>query len=305
MSADCTIKKINVPKYGNCMLMSNGRLQLTVSLDFGPRILSFCLVGKDNIFMEDVAHTMQTDNGCFYFRGGHRLWHAPEKVPRTYFPDNEPAADCSVEKGVLTVTQKTEDAARIQKQLKISFTGENEVCVSHIVRNCNDWDIEMAAWAISIVGPGGMEILPLCAPDTGFLPNRMLTLWPYSKLNDRRVTFREKYILLKHEPDNAGYFKIGMRNAPGWAAYLKKDTLFVIDYKTYPGEAYPDMGSGYETFVTDWGMEMETFSPLSSVPPGGEIEHTERWRLYDNVSLDAADESDITEALKGKVHTEP
>ena len=52
------------------------------------RIVRFYPLGKGNIFAEKERIPVPTPYGDFYFRGGHRLWHAPEHMPRTYIPDN-------------------------------------------------------------------------------------------------------------------------------------------------------------------------------------------------------------------------
>ena len=51
-------------------------------------IVGLYSVGKPNL-MADVSSLppIPTPYGDFHFHGGHRLWHSPEAMPRTYIPD--------------------------------------------------------------------------------------------------------------------------------------------------------------------------------------------------------------------------
>src|SRR5512141_1831978 len=54
------------------------------------RISGIVPAGKSNL-LADLCEMppVATPYGDFYFHGGHRLWHAPEAMPRTYMPDSE------------------------------------------------------------------------------------------------------------------------------------------------------------------------------------------------------------------------
>jgi hypothetical protein len=45
--------------------------------------------GSANLFAEVWDISMETPYGDYTYTGGHRLWHAPEGMPRSYIPDNE------------------------------------------------------------------------------------------------------------------------------------------------------------------------------------------------------------------------
>src|SRR5690242_10257096 len=79
----------------DCVLLSNGACEMMVTTRVGPRILAFRVKGRENIFAEIPDAAMQTDWGTWKPYGGHRLWAAPEEMPRTYYPDNEPI-ECEV-----------------------------------------------------------------------------------------------------------------------------------------------------------------------------------------------------------------
>ena len=83
------IEKIKFKGWDNCYYISNSIVEAIVTTDVGPRIIHFSLTSEKNIFciVEDQAGKVGGDEWRIY--GGTRLWHSPEAMPRTYFPDNQ------------------------------------------------------------------------------------------------------------------------------------------------------------------------------------------------------------------------
>src|SRR5690606_2593724 len=111
----------------------------------------------------------------------------PEDARRTYVPDNDPIR-WSVEQNTLTLEGRLEESTGIQKTIRISAgEHENEVHVAHRLRNAGSWPIQTAAWALSVMEPGGRAILPQepFSPHPDVLaPARPLVLWPYTHMRD-------------------------------------------------------------------------------------------------------------------------
>ena len=72
--------------------LSNGEVELIATLDVGPRIISYKLVGGQNVFKEFDDQMGRSGESEWIGRGGHRLWTAPEDTTRTYALDNSPIA---------------------------------------------------------------------------------------------------------------------------------------------------------------------------------------------------------------------
>ena len=68
-------------------------------LAHSARVVRFAPQGKRSLFADLGKDPTPTPYGDFYFRGGHRLWHAPEAMPRTYIPDNDGATPYENENG--------------------------------------------------------------------------------------------------------------------------------------------------------------------------------------------------------------
>ena len=129
----------------------------------------------------------------------------------------------------------------------------------------------------------------------------MLSLWPYSKMNDHRVYWGDQYIFLTQDPLTQPPFKLGMSNEQGWAAYANHGHLFVKRFDPVADALYPDFSaSSYETYTTDYMMEMESLSPLAKLSPENSLTHTERWYLYADTKIPQT-EADVRQYVVPKI----
>ncbi len=278
------VKKISYGGWKNCYEISNNIVDLVITADIGLRIIRYGFINGANEMCNVKEELGITGDKEWHIYGGHRLWHSPEGNPRSYFPDNFPIDIEIIENGV-KASQPVETTTGIKKDYEITLDpNSSAVEIKHYLTNKTLWDIELAAWALTVMDIGGTEIIPQCQLDTNLLPNRMLSLWPYTKLNDPRVTWGEKYILLRQDPKNKQFFKFGISNTDGWAAYANHGNLFVKKFTPIEGALYPDYsGSTYETFTREFMLEMETLSPLVLLAPEETIEHIENWQLFKDV----------------------
>ncbi|MDP2892293.1 MAG: hypothetical protein Q8O09_04075 [Bacillota bacterium] len=289
------IKKEMYGKYGNVLKLTSGKLDLIVTLDMGPRIISFTYDKGSNVFNEDVEVKVEHAHGIWHIYGGHRLWHSPEAMPRTYMPDNEPVQYVE-EKDSVVLRPKAEPYTQIQKEIRIKSVKDG-VRITHKLTNNNAWPVELALWALTVCARNGDLIIPLSKRQTGLLPNRLLVLWPYSKPDDPRFSLTQDFVLLKQDPYSAAPFKFGMNNEDGWAAYLVSGFLFVKKYRHIIGATYPDFGASTEAYAAEWGMEVGTLSPVAVVQPGQALEHEETWHLMEAEKLLPGDTGGIAERV--------
>ncbi len=282
------MQKVEYKGWPNCYRLANGLVDLIITGDVGPRVIRFGFEGQANVFKEFDAMMGKTGGETWRIYGGHRLWHAPEAEPRTYFPDNAPVRIEDHGDFVRTI-QDVEPTTRLQKEMDITLSPDSaEVKVVHRITNRHEWAAEFAPWALSVMAPGGVGIAPLPPRDThpeNLLPGNTLTLWTFTAMNDPRWTWGEKYILLRQDENNDVPQKVGLRNTPGWAAYANAGGLFVTQFSYDAAANYADMGCNFETFTNEAMLEVETLGPLTRVEPGAFVEHTETWRLFPNVPL--------------------
>lgn len=297
--------------FGKCLKITNGIIEALVTLDVGPRVIRFGFKDKENMFCEDTKREMHAkdesfdvfgENDGWYSYGGHRLWTSPEAYPRTYYPDNTPVKYEIVGENSVCFTPDVQKYNQYQCSITLSVTDKNEVTLSHKVTNCSGWDIELSVWPITVLAQNGLEVMSQPNRETHLLPNRIFAVWPYTKMNDERLYFGDKFITLRQSPDAGGPLKIGMRNEKNYAAYFNHDCLFVKTHKTNENGTYPDGGMSFETYTNPLFLEMETLSELKRIKPGESLEHTEKWALYDNVKMPGArNEEEIENILKNYV----
>lgn len=270
----------NVKFFGqDCIALENRLLKLLVTRSVGPRILSLSFRGSRNLLAELPDFVTECPGGwTFHFYGGHRLWEAPEDMNRTYLPDDAPVDVTQIKDG-LVVTQETQPATGLQKSIEIVLESETpRVVLTHRLTNRGVWPLTCAPWAITQFRTGGVAILPQASEDTGVLPNRSLALWPYTDPSNPYVTWGQSHILVQANLE--GPFKLGFPNPHGWLAYWLDGILFV---KRAPFDAqatYCDFGSSSEFYCNEQFLELETLSPIGTIPPGGSVTHVETWELF-------------------------
>ena len=247
------------------------------------RITGLILTGKSNMLAElSDLPPISTSYGDFYFHGGHRLWHAPEAMPRTYIPDGKLTTTELSDGGVLLETT-AEPGTGIRKQIKIHLAPDKpSLKLTHTLINDGLWAIELAPWAITQFRLGGTVILPLPignADPAGLLHNRQFALWPYARINDPRVKWDDEFILFKADAALPP-FKIGIFNSQGWLAYLLDDVLFRKTLIADAGSVYPDNNCNIEMYCNDQFVELESLGPLTKLSPGASITHVEIWDVF-------------------------
>jgi hypothetical protein len=266
----------------DCVPLENKTISLLVTQSVGPRIISLRFNGGENLFAE-LPHfvTERLDGKMYHFYGGHRLWHAPENMPRTYIPDDDPVKIIST-KNSLSVMQQVEFGSGIEKCIHISLVDDKpQIIVRHMLTNRGLWPVECAPWAITQLKTGGVAILPQTWDDTDMLPNRSLTLWPYTDMINPNVHWGSSYVLITAEMHDP--FKIGFPNPRGWLAYWLDGTLFVKHAEYDMHANYYDFGSSSECYCNDQFLELETMAPIGMIAPGETVSHIEVWDLYEGV----------------------
>lgn len=286
MSRIPAIEKIAWGGWPNCWRIANGEVDLVVTGDVGPRIMRYGFIGGQNLFKVFEDQAGKSGEPVWQLRGGHRIWLAPEDAERTYAPDNE-AVDIEVHGGMLTATQPVEPSTGLQKQIAVKLApAGTAVEVIHRMKNSLPFAIRIAPWAVTMLAPGGTAVTgfpPRARHEDVLAPSNPLVMWAFTDLRDRRWTFLEKYLVLRHDPREAAHTKLGHFNENTWGAYLLGSDLFVKRYRADATKTYPDMGCSYETFASADMLEIETLGPLTEVKPDAWIEHVEHWSLHRGV----------------------
>jgi hypothetical protein len=291
--AEVKVEKVACLNQPNCYRLSNGTVEVVVSTDIGPRILRYAFVGGDNILGEAPGAT-KTALGEWRAWGGHRLWTAPEAMPRSYAPDNGPVQH-TVEGNSIRLLQPVEAGTGIQKEITVTLEPQGTgVAVGHAIVNRGMWPIDVAPWALTIMNGGGFVVIPqhpYKSHSDELLPARALAVWGYTDFTDPRWSFGKRYLRLKTDSTLTEAQKIGVANREGWAAYVRQGLMFVKRFPWTEGATYPDFGVNTETFTAGDFIELETLGPLATLAPGESARHEERWSLFKDVNPGQSEES--------------
>lgn len=284
--------------------LRNDEVEVIVTLEVGPRVIRYGRVGGANLLGEIQSDLGRAGEREWKLRGGHRLWVAPEDPRRTYVPDNT-ALEPRVDGAVVRVTAPADAEFGLERTMVIALDPHGtDVTLTHLVRNAARASVEVAPWALTVMAPGGIEILPLPRrrPHPGdaavsaadFAPRIAVALWPYFSFADPRVTFGDRLFRLRQDPLATAPTKIGFAHREGWAGYWNDGTLFVKRFGYEEGARYPDGGCNFETYTDANILELESLGPLVTLGPGVETSHTERWSLF--TDLPAPESESIVES---------
>ncbi len=285
-----TKKEIQYKNYGRCLEISNGTIRIVVTIDFGPRIICYSFIGGENILFEDTKREFFETNpdmekvygkgAVWEIYGGHRLWISPETMPRTYYPDNDPVSYELTENGAI-FTPPVQKWTNYGYAIRVSVSEDTtDVTVEHGVTNHGALDIDLSLWPITVLAPGGTEVVPQPTRKTVYNPQTIMAFWDYAKMTDSRLKWLEKYIILKQDKDGDDKMKFGINSEHGFAMYFNHDDLFVKRFEVNPDGCYPDGGMSFETYTNALFLEMESLGELQTVAPDETVWHTEKWSLY-------------------------
>ncbi len=261
------------------------QLELDVTTAVGPRVVALRSTrGRaGNLFLEFPADEQRYHG--YFLRGGHRLWHSPEHIVRTYQPDDAPLQVKDLVNGV-ALTQPVEAKTGLQKGIKLEFLAAGTVRVTHTLANRGLWAVPCAPWALTMLRAGGYGVLPLLPKgshaDGDLLPSYSLVPWSYTDLSLPVWDLQRDFIGID-VPKAKQAQKLGITNYPGWSAYWLDGTTFVKAAPVQPKAKYPDLGSCFEVFTNGAMIEFETLGPLTEIEPGRSVTHVEHWTVIDGL----------------------
>lgn len=266
--------------------ISNNTLKLEYLVDAGPRIVRLFVSGKGNLFA-DIANKVTTQYGDFSFRGGHRLWHSPEAMPRTYIPDDEGVTVENIPGGVI-LQGPCEKGTGIIKTIELRLSPDQpRVMLTHTLTNQGLWPIKLAPWTITMFKLGGTIVIPLQEGNRdadGLLHNRIITLWPYTHIADPRLAIQDDFITIQalSAPNS---IKIGSFCPAGWIAYWIDGVLFKKSFDTVPEVLYPDGGCNIESYCNNNFAELEALGPMTTLEVGKSTTFHEVWEIFPNLDV--------------------
>lgn len=257
--------------------VGNPDVTVAVATGFGPRIVGLTPAGGPNLLAELGDLGIDLDDGRrFVFRGGHRLWVAPEVPAITYEPDDMPVAVSQDDAAAMV--QGTIGAIEKSIAVEPALSGAL-VTVDHSVTNAGDVAVAVAPWAITQLRPGGVALLPLdvdAGDDRGLQASHAVVGWRYT---DWTVLGSVAGSVLSMDGRRSTPTKVGTSLGRGWLAYTWDGWLFA----KYARPSFPagvDHGAQAQIYANSDFVELETLGALVTLEPGATTAHREVWRIW-------------------------
>jgi hypothetical protein len=277
--------------------LSNAHAELIITLDVGPRVISYRRGTGTNVFKIFEDQLGGSGEAEWKSRGGHRFWLAPEDAVLSYLPDNAAVESRIISEFEIEVANQPSAELPIRKAMRIALDpNSSRVTVAHRAENHSARPVVCATWGLSVMRPGGLEIIPL--PPLGehprdLLPNRQMILWPFTDMSDARYHWGRRFITVRQA--NAGPTKIGLAHRERWVGYYCSGSLFVKTIAFDQDATYPDLGCNFETFTNEEMLEVEALGPLVELAPGAATEHVEQWQIFEPTSEPPDDDDALAE----------
>lgn len=265
------------------MTLDLGPYHLEIASDFGPRLTSLRLGdGREQLAILGSDVALDYPGGRYEFRGGHRLWAAPEDPEITYAPDDHPCEIASHD-GVVSVRGPA-DTAGLTKEIIFSSDGRDLV-VEHRLSAGED-GMRVAPWAITQFPLGGTAILPFEAEDTGARANRYMVFWPYTSIEDRRISFYDEALELK--ASEGPQLKVGLGPSPGRLGYYMDGSVFIKEIEPATARDVPEFGAVGQVYIGQGFCELESVGAMTDLGEEATASLRERWTVLECADLDAA-----------------
>ncbi|HCA71165.1 MAG TPA: hypothetical protein DHW78_05570 [Ruminococcaceae bacterium] len=289
------VKEVNYGDQGHCVRISNHFIDVVVSIDYGPRILRIGFLDDTNLLYYDAEqHNVFANQEwksyygpqtAFHVYGGHRVCLAPDRMPQSYYPDNDPVIYGPLNGGV-RFTPPRQKGNDVQLSFEVMMgTDASDVMIVNKMRNCSHESKRVSLCGSTLMAPGGVVIIPQnSSGEEKYQPNRNFSLWPFSSFHDDRLSLGDKYILVRQAPSGRD-LKFGVNDLQGWAGYSNHGCTLVKRFVHTVGQPYPDFGSSLETCICNDYAELRTLSPLYTVEPGEGIRHVENIALFHSSDL--------------------
>ena len=151
------------------LVLANSEVELLITLDVGPRIISYRRRGGLNLFKTFDDQLGKSGEADWQIRGGHRLWIAPE-TSSSYCPDNQPVSFTIVDENHVCLRAPAEAESGVEKEIELILDEtKSEVTLNHSITATRTMSSRIAPWALTVFKPGGKAVIPM--PRKSLHPN--------------------------------------------------------------------------------------------------------------------------------------
>lgn len=263
------VKEITTEEFGHCVQISTADIQIVVTIDYGPRIVSVSTPSEPNLvyFGRDKEY-----NRCH----GHKMSLVPDHAAGGFYCDNSPVMYSPLDDGVKFV-QAISSPVPLEVSMDIIPEGDSKsLMVVHSVLNKSKEPVKLSIHTETPLMKDGFIFVPQSNIAESDRPSRILTLWNDSKWSDRRLYIGNQYVTV-HTENIPSKLKIGSNNTAGWCGYINGVHSFIKRYIHNRTALYPHCHcSTYATARKDY-VSIQTESPFYRIEPAEIARLVENW----------------------------
>lgn len=264
-----SVKEIYTEEFGHCVLLSDSNIQVMVTIDYGPRIVS--------VLNESGINPIYFERDPEYHRcHGHKMRLIPDSTSGAFYCDNSPVMYSPLDDGV-KFTQTI--SAPVPLEVSMDIVPENEgssLMVVHSVLNKSKEAVKLSIQTETPLKKDGFIFIPQSNITEKDKPSRILTLWNDSKWTDNRLYIGNQYVTV-HGSDDKAKLKIGSNNTAGWCGYINGINSFIKRYIHNRNALYPYCHCSTYAAAKENYISMQTSSPFYRIEAGEIARLVENW----------------------------
>lgn len=264
-----TVKETNSEKFGHCVFIYSSDIQIVVTIDYGPRIVSVFSPSKENIIYCEKDEEYRRCHG-------HKMCLLSDAPSGGFYCDNSPVIYSPLDDGVKFV-QTISSPVQLEVSMDIIPEGDfGSIMVVHSILNKSDKNIKLSIQTETPLKGDGFIFIPQSNISEKDKPSRVLTLWGDSKWTDDRLYIGKQYVTVK-DGKSSSKLKVGSNNTAGWCGYINGTNSFIKRYIHNRAALYPNCGCSTYAVSTNSYLSIRTLSPFYRIETGEIARLVENW----------------------------
>ena len=264
-----SVKEITTEEFGHCVMISANELQIIVTIDYGPRIVSITENSSPNL----IYHERDRE---FHRCHGHKMKLTIDRPSNSLYCDNSPVMYSLLDDGI-KFTQTATEPIPLEISMDIVLGSEsNNIMIVHSVVNKSKEPVKLSIYTETPVKRDGFIFIPQSNIAEHDKPSRILTLWDNSKWTDNRLYIGNQYVTVCGN-NNPSRLKIGSNNTAGWCGYINGINSFVKRYVHNRNALYPFCHCSTYATAKEKYLSIQTSSPFYRIGHLEIARHVENW----------------------------
>lgn len=280
------IKQLTLENYGKCVSINNNTVKIIVSVDFGPKIIFWGYLNGENMLFipydisehkEDINQNIPSD--IFFKRYGHELMLEYENGKLAFLSSGTTVYSIFSE-GISFSCSNPKLGLAVNLEIIIQDNTDN-IMVIHGIENINQKAQSFSICSSTCVTNDGILLVPQNTENMENFPNRVLSLWQKSNINDSRLYIANEYIRFKNTVnDELPILKLGLNNKNAWATYAKHGNIFLKHYLHNKKSKYLNFDSSFIIDYRKESLSLKVLSPIYKVQKNEVAKMVEYWSIF-------------------------